>query len=101
MVKRHGGGGQCFHFRNNTDLLPTHTAAVVAHRIRREREKDRKGDHALERLMSLTQTARPHVGQLSEQYVGLKRRTRPTRTSQYKLRQGYSFRISANPGPGS
>jgi len=30
--------------------------------------------------MSLTQTARPHVGQLSEQYLGLKRRTRPTRT---------------------
>jgi carbonic anhydrase len=64
-------------------------------------EKDRKGNHALERLMSLTQTTRPHVGQLSEQYLGLKRRTRPTHTSQSKLRQGYSVRTSANPGPGS
>ena len=35
------GGGGCFRIRNNTDLLPTHTAPVVAHRIRRQRKRER------------------------------------------------------------
>ena len=37
-----GGGGECFRIRNNTDLLPTHTAPVVAHRIRRQPKRERE-----------------------------------------------------------